>query len=70
MGYERDEQIRKLMREWDSAKGDQHKVVKLPCCGTSVEILRPEDQILWCPQCAKRHALIWQRRPKLQSEAK
>ena len=37
------------------------KIVKLDCCGNNVEITRPEDQYITCPQCFKTHLLIWSR---------
>lgn len=54
----------------DYKQEDKYTVVKLPCCGTSVEVEKAEDQYITCPNrfCGKRHLLTWGMDPKLRSE--
>ncbi len=35
------------------------KVVKLPCCNKSVQIDRPQDQMIRCEDCKKTFILTW-----------
>ncbi len=65
-----------LVDQWEQHQRDmerqqkKHTIIKLPCCGTSIELERPEDQYITCPNrvCGKRHFLAWSLKPKLQSE--
>ena len=65
MSYDTDDAIRRAMSD---KQNDDHVVVQLSCCGTSVEITERRDQYLTCPTCGKRHVLLWSLNPKLRSE--
>lgn len=54
----------------DKDRKQKHTVVRLPCCGSSIEVIKTQDQFVVCPnkQCRKRHALVWSLKPKIKSE--
>lgn len=56
--------------EW--LQSEKHTIIKLPCCGASIELLRLEDQFVTCPNrlCGKRHMISWSLNPKVTSESK
>lgn len=64
-----------LLDQWeqyeraDKKGSDKRTVIRLECCGSSIELLRPEDQYVTCPnvKCRKQHLVIWSLRPKVQS---
>lgn len=63
--------VRREMRA-DDRRSDPHVTVKLPCCGTQVEIKRAGDQMVLCPnpKCGKRSAITWSMfDPKITTEA-
>lgn len=50
------------------APKQQFYVIKLPCCGISVQVKRTGDQYLTCPSCHRHSALTWGRKPTLTME--
>lgn len=66
-GHQSDEQIRQLHKA-DERRSDARKVIKLPCCGTSVELRRTGDQLIACPNCGKRNAVTWGLQPTISTE--
>lgn len=52
-----DEQVRRAMLD----KRGKSDVIKLPCCGTMVEVSGKQDLYLECPACHKHVAITWQR---------
>jgi len=36
-----------------------YTIVKLPCGCTSIEVIKPTDQLLICPRCKKKFYLTW-----------
>lgn len=62
-----------LQQKTDDAQKDKRTVVKLPCCGSSIEVTATQlgqEQWITCPnrRCGKRHLLTWGMNSKLQSE--
>ena len=68
-----------LLDDWlrvqdaDYRQRERRTIVKLPCCGSSIEITADQegfDQHIICPNhlCQKRHLLTWGIKPKIQSE--
>lgn len=49
---------------------EKYTTIKLPCCGSSIEVQKAADQFIQCPNksCRKRHALMWSLKPKLKTE--
>lgn len=56
--------LQKLDKEYNQRPIRQ--ILKLPCGCTSIEITRPQDQYVTCPECYKKFLLIWQSKPKIQ----
>lgn len=63
------ETYRKILKS-DDRRGEVHKTVKLDCCGTVVEITKPGDQLILCPnpKCRKRSIVTWGLTPKISTE--
>lgn len=67
-----------LLEDWEQVQLQDWRqslkvvVVNLPCCRSSIEITRLEDQFIVCPNklCGKRHFLTWSLNPKIHSESK
>lgn len=65
-----------LLDDWDHQQRadfkqkDEYTIVKLPCCGSSIEVKKAEDQYFTCPNrlCQKRHLLTWGMNPTLRPE--
>lgn len=53
----------------DKKGSDKRTVIRLDCCGSSVELQRLEDQYITCPNidCRKQHFVTWSLRPKIQT---
>jgi len=60
------DEIRRLNREFDIRP--VRKILKLPCGHGSIEITRPQDTYITCPNCFKKFLLIYQRKPKIYWE--
>ncbi len=54
----------------DEKQSARTAVVKLPCCGSAVEVEGKGEQWITCPNrlCGKRHMLAWGMKPQLRSE--
>lgn len=61
-----DKYLHNLLQE--SYKGEsKHKILKLPCNCTSIELSKPEDVRGVCPVCYKPFYLVWSKvAPKLR----
>jgi hypothetical protein len=60
-------------QEADEKQRQNTTIVKLPCCGSGIEVTAAqlgEDQWIVCPNqhCGKRHLLTWGMKPTIQSE--
>lgn len=63
------EQYQKQLRE-DEARSRISKMLKLPCCGAMIELRRPGDQFVLCPndKCMKRSLITWSLNPTIKTE--
>lgn len=52
------DEVRKLLEEEQKQSIGDVRVAKLPC-GCSIEIKKPGDQVIYCPQHKKKFFMTW-----------
>ena len=48
-----------MRRQHRQREEKKHEIIKCTNCGVGIEILKPEDQFITCPQCSKRFYLTY-----------